>query len=420
MHSIKGLQAESLKTTLVDNFLIIFLMQVTFVPFWFGNRVVETLLFFSLFVIFLVRVGIYKFNWKIVVLFFVHTTLALVQGFFWDYSVFSILTSFSFLVLSAYFVWHIYGNKLFRIFDNFFFIFSIISFSFWVFINVSPLIKSIVEQWILVFFPYSGDEWPRSMIIFTHWDQLDNYFLGLSRNSGFLHEPGGYATLLVLMLCYNYVVNSGRFNAKMVFYVVCLLSTFSTAGYISLFIVFLVFINKSKIIVVRYLLSIVFVLSALFLYNTTDFLGEKVTEQVEDQYNKNLSETTTGRFLGFRKSLNVALNYPFYGRGINRVSMPNSRDDEEYLDYGWFGFAFKYGLIFGLLFMFFFMKGFISFFSRGNVGWFNALLFFVANLVNLSSQIYIAKPLFFVFFLIGINISSNELEKPKGQLSSYN
>lgn len=406
-------ESQIYKSKFIDYFLVFLLMQVGFVSFWLGNKVAILLLFFLYMTAFIIRGGPNKFNYKIIILFFIHTTLALIQGLAWDSSILSIITSFSFLVLTSYFVWFLYGPRLFRIFDDLFVVFTGISFFFWLLINISPGIKIVIDRWILLLYPFSTDAWPRSMIIFTHWFQLDNYFLGLSRNAGFLHEPGGFATLLVFFIIYNYITAGKKINYRIGFYAVCLLTTFSTAGYISLFLIAIVFLSSYKNLILRYLGFLIFISIAIIVNKNTNFLGQKLSYQVENQYNKNLTETTSGRFLGFRKSLNVALKYPFYGRGINTISMPDSDEDPDNLHYGWYGFSFRYGLIFGLLFMFFFLKGLLTVFQNKHIELFSALLFLLAILINLSSQDYIGKPLFFIFFLIGINIEHHGKREKK-------
>ncbi len=391
-------------TLWLDYTLIVVLFQFTLVPFWFGNRYVDLVLFLFITFVFIYRVGLSKINYKIGVLFFIHLTLALAQGYYWDYSILSIFTSFSFLVLSTYFLWEIYGRRFFELFEQVFRIFAIISFAFWVGIQVSPLIKEFVNGGVLWLFQYSGDEWPRSLIFVTHWYTLDDFALGLTRFSGPLHEPGGFVALLILLLSYNFSRGEKLTSLKNLFYSLCVLTTFSTAGYLSFFLVLVVFIGRNRYQFVRVLAIIFILIVSVYSYKNIDFLGDKISSQIEEQSEKQLNETTSGRFYGLRKSLYVAFKYPLIGRGINTVSLPENRNDPEYLGYGWFSIVFRYGLVFGLLYIFYFSKGFISFFRQANCSFFSSSLFLAATLINLSSQVYLGKPMFFMFFIMGIGI----------------
>lgn len=387
-----------------DYLLIGMLFQFTLVPFWFGNRYVDLIQFLIIASVFIKRVGLYRVNKKVFLLFIIHSGLALAQGLYWDYSILSIVTSFSFLVLNSYFLWEIYGKRFFELFENVFRFFAIISLVLWVGIQIYPFVKDVINQGVLWLFQYSGDEWPRSFIFITHWYGLDDYFLGLTRNSGPLHEPGGFATVLVFFLSYNYSKGERLSSMKNLFYLVCLITTFSTSGYLSLSLVLMVFIGRRKHVFIKSLAIVLVIFVSFYFYKNIDFLEDKISIQIEEQMDKPLDEPTSGRFYGLRKSLYVAFKYPLLGRGINTISMPEERSHPEYLGYGWFSIVFRYGLVFGLLYFFYFAKGFINFFRQANCSLFDSFLLFFATLINLSSQVYLGKPLFFMFFIIGIGI----------------
>ena len=280
----------------------------------------------------------------------------------------------------------------------------------WVLLQTIPQFEAFITVGIQHLNNMLGsDAWDRSMIIFTHWSGLNNYFLSLSRNAGFLHEPGGFAVLLILSISINLCTKKYIFCAKNLLYILCLLTTFSTAGYLSLFLLLVLFfsINKRFNFVSSTAILFIVVIS-LLAFERLDFMQYKITHQMETQIDKSLNEHTTGRIYGFRKSVYVATKYPLYGRGLIAASKPTDSSDPEYTGYGWGNFVCRYGLIFGLIFMIIFIYGIKKYiFMNQRKNYLTALIIISANMIGLTSQAYITFPLFFSFFYIGLGVSSN-------------
>ena len=180
---------------------------------------------------------------------------------------------------------------------------------------------------------YGDDCW--SILIYTinNVDSGDMY-MGLTRNPGFAWEPGRFAVLIVIALCFNLFLNKGRssvLNKSFFILVVALASTFSTTGYvmfIALMMLHFLF-DKSKGFVYRAICSTIIIIVSINIYNLP-FISEKLEKTSDsDNYlsNGNLAywesegeSVTVQRFEGiFLDLLNIYDN-PFWGYGVARAN----------------------------------------------------------------------------------------------------
>jgi hypothetical protein len=284
---------------------------------------------------------------------------------------------------------------------------SIIALVFWSLHELFPVFKNGLIQLIEILYPFSGDYGleggsKRSLIIYTFIFELEPMSFGINRNSGFAHEPGAFAVFLNFALFINYIKGKSLFYKRNIVYIAATITTFSTAGYLSVFIILIMYLLKGKYKFISiFFIPLIFFYS-LKMFNELEFLGGKINYQIEDQTQKNLNERTTGRLYGARKSINVLMKYPFYGRGLLSVTRPDSTSDSEYAEYGWLSQIARFGLIIGLLGLYFFIKGFkvyASSFGSSNLTIIGGL---ICLFINFSSQTFITHPIFFVLFYFGL------------------
>lgn len=106
------------------------------------------------------------------------------------------------------------------------------------------------------------------------------------RNCGFMWEPGAYSCVLVFMLVYYLQLTEYKIDKKVLILVVAILSTFSTSGYLALFVISLFFILKNRTLKRKYALFIVpivilFLWGGLSFYRSNDFMKGKVDDYIE-------------------------------------------------------------------------------------------------------------------------------------------
>src|SRR5690554_924227 len=140
------------------------------------------------------------------------------------------------------------------------------------------------------------------------------------RNSGFMWEPGAYAMMLILAIIYNWISASIIINKRIMIYIIAIITTFSTAGFLALSILIIAFTIYSKKV---YLIGITVVaLIHINLYMSSfDFLIPKVERYIEEfdnniQYQQGYSDRLeVNRYLYFFITLDKASEFPI-GHGV--------------------------------------------------------------------------------------------------------
>lgn len=196
-------------------------------------------------------------------------------------------------MLMPYFMLKIIGQSFFDKFFKYAYILVLISFHFWLLESFFPdIIERVVpylnfmtqkEQYLsggFYIFVYMHSGWAEDMGLFV-------------RNSGFMWEPGAYSCVLVFLLVYHFCKIDYKIDKKIIVLSLAIMSTFSTAGYVALFIVYIVFLVKNKALRRKYWFLLPFFLFgfigyAAYFYNTSEFMREKIEryiEQDKDTYN---------------------------------------------------------------------------------------------------------------------------------------
>lgn len=140
-------------------------------------------------------------------------------------------------------------------------------------------------------------------------------FFGIIRNAGIAYESGAYAITLLIAFSLNYVHRRSLRNRESYMLFIATLTTFSTAAYLSLFIILLgINLIESKHNYLRLIVSTsLFFLLTIYLFNTTPFLRDKIEEQMtltqESQF------ATRGRFASAQADLMEWQRNPIFGVG---------------------------------------------------------------------------------------------------------
>jgi hypothetical protein len=155
----------------------------------------------------------------------------------------------------------------------------------------------------------------KSIIFFTQ--QVDG-----SRNSGMFWEPGAFACYICLGLVLNLknlIVLSRNHRKKIVFILLALITTFSTTGYIALFMIitFILFFKYRREI--RFIpMYIILFFMANYIYQTSSFLNEKINHQIEISQSTEIYEFSPDRFRSFIFDLKYISKHPLIGNGLNQ------------------------------------------------------------------------------------------------------
>jgi hypothetical protein len=306
----------------------------------------------------------------------------------------------TFIKLStAYFIIKLVRERFIIYYINILYFFSLISFLFYS-LTFIPGFTDIVVNQIAPYFesPFLDSNSfykPSPSIIFYTFDPIA---LSDFRNSGPFWEPGAFAVYLIFALLFNIIKEKNLFGKKNLVFMVALISTFSTAGYIAFFIMIsgFYFFNKK---VSHKLILIIFVSSSISFYSSTSFLEEKVK--------KNISladQTTSSRFGSALADYTLFIESPIvgWGRGPKRYGNREvfSFGKDQHRNNGIFILLATYGLLGSLFYFFLFYKSIkvINKFYKYSRGF--SLVFFITILLLGFSQSLFFKPFFLCFMFL--------------------
>ncbi|GAB1405075.1 hypothetical protein MASR1M74_22540 [Lentimicrobium sp.] len=230
------------------------------------------------------------------------------------------------------------------------------------------------------------------------------------RNCGFMWEPGAFAAILVFMLSYRFSVNGFKVDKYIIVYLLALLTTVSTAGFLALFLISLAYMLTIKKHILFYYLIVIplFLWFSYNYYKSSEFLFGKI--EYYQQLGSNTWEWEFEEQSVVRVSrvgialitLEESLHWPF-GFGASKsdytlnkygnISGPNSLATILH-QWGWPGLLFIIYIIF--------------WFFRRNTEQTPSLLFTIAFCIVLFSNPFLLKYLVYslpyFYFLYGKNI----------------
>lgn len=303
------------------------------------------------------------------------------------YSYFRLIIVTVDILLLPYFLFKIYGKKVWIIFEKTFYFLTILSLSIY-FLNISfPSFFSSLQN---VFIPYTvkslaanSGYW--SAFIYVHVFADNGY--GLWRFNGFMWEPGGMAMMLVWAIIFNLLQDGFRFNRRFLVYSLALLLTSSTAGYgayalilMSKYIKKLSFINLLTIVLFAFIFN--------FAYSRLEFVSGKINTYSEEFEQDKFGERgnnnqKVNRFQGGVTALIRTINYPL---GYGLVSA-NDLEDMDY-SYGVNGLGSlleMWGII-GFVFLIYQMYKYMNVINTSSSSSLSLAFLFIALLIPFFSN----------------------------------
>ena len=202
-----------------------------------------------------------------------------------------------------------------------------------------------------------------SLIIYTQtWeDPLDKRFF---RNSGMFWEPGafaGYIVATLMLFADKLKLLWTRYLPEFVLLSVTLVTTLSTTGYITFFLLILYYtirwgIDRKKRLL-SYALITVFVLAGVIAFTQLDFLGRKIQKELRSTENLTEVDVSDSRSGSLMFDLPYIMSSPVFGNGLalsTRLRFHLGVYEEEDLDgfsNGFSGCIASMGLLFMLAYL---------------------------------------------------------------------
>lgn len=305
--------------------------------------------------------------------------------------------------LLPYFYIKVAGKSFANVYINLMYFFTLIGFAFWIGINISQSFLDMLDQ----------------MVKYLNLDPvgLENFIIYntehlrpgdiMIRNPGPFNEGGVYATYLSFAIGLNLLGTGKLLNKKNIIFLIALLTTFSSAGYIAFFFIVSAYFLVNKKISFKVIIFPIIVAMSIYGFLNIEFLSNKIIKQYESQTSGSPELYRVGRFGGMIADIEQLKKYPVFGRGIftndRYYSYTDVLDNRKSSAMGIVAFITRNGLIFGL---FYFVILFLSLLKINNLKNNNIFLVLVAYggiLITGSGQnpfmslAYIA--LFYLYFV---------------------
>lgn len=395
------------KNSFLDYFIVTLLIVVTDNPFFMINKYLKLYFLIFLILVYFFKKGDKKMDKGFFIVVILTVAMILIQGFLWKLEVFTLFSYVGLALLLPYLVFKIVGIRYLEVGANIIFAIAVYTFFLWFAQSFIPPLDAALIKLSKLAFPYTTDKFPRSILIYTvgqpHWHYLPQY--GVYRNMGSFHEPGAFATFINIAIVINLMTSGKLFSKKNLYLIFILLTTFSTAGILSFFmIVFFYYLNTKSSLNPITKLFVGFFLASIFMFISLqfDFLSTKITSQIDQESTRSLNEKTVGRFYGARKSLLVLQRYPLTGKGLISSTRAEGNEGDEAAKYGFMSFFSRIGIILILLYVIFFIRGIkrISVYFSGSLLYWQILFF--SLMVNLFAQKFINDPFIMIILFIGV------------------
>lgn len=241
-----------------------------------------------------------------------------------------LLTGYNYLkFLYAYLSIKIIGFDFFKYIVKIAYYGSIISFPFYIF----QLLNYDLAFKIVGFIQNSFD-----FLSWRNYQMANNIFFtingdGALRNSGFMWEPKGFASFIVVATIFRLLLNNlVFFDKKIIVFILAIVSTFSTTGILSLFLIMIFYFINKKAIVLLFAFPIFIILSYNVFFKSEIFYKKILYEiSLKDEYKMLLTKDdfesdvySLGRTGSLLVDFNDFIKRPIFGYGFTRENRTQS------------------------------------------------------------------------------------------------
>jgi hypothetical protein len=221
----------------------------------------------------------------------------------------------------------------------------------------------------------------------------------LTRNSGMFWEPGAFAGILTLGLALNlnslqYYWNKHKILLSSI--ILALISSQSTTGYLVSFLILIFVFLKPRHFGISLALMPLLISGAIYVYETNDFLKEKINSQFEKSKSQEVGDFSNTRFGSIIFDWHYIQKHPFIGNGFDERTRYS---DHRYLFVGAHGDVIGSGNSFSHYWAsmgIFFIIGFFILLWKAVVpqGKLYALLILAVVILNLQGEQWFNFPLY--------------------------
>lgn len=328
-------------------------------------------------------------------------SITLLQAFKFDFiSMITTMGLFT-MVINAYLIIKILEDKFIPYYVNVLYYMAISSFVFYFMFLFFPSIGTFFLQTIVpVFSIFNISHSISETILVYNLSHID-----LFRNSGPFWEPGAFAGYLILAYIFNFFKNPKMTDKKNMVFLIAILTTLSTTAFFALFLfLFFIYFKKIKNIIFKVGAVIIIITVSIYAYNTLDFLGKKIEEQLKVALEQGIQKSSNSqRFLNILRDINSLKGNEYLGRGGNNQTRFGVAPGEKFIipTVGLTDVIVKYGIPFFLLLLFFLYRSVCTYAKHFNhedklycIGIISAIL------TTLLSEVYFAYSMYWSLLFV--------------------
>lgn len=201
---------------------------------------------------------------------------------------------------------------------------SYVAVLFWFFIVIFPSIYPYLVMFGHFLPQFISDSWEEnttnlgvSLYLYFLPTNAGTYLNGFFRNCGPFFEPGLFASYLTIAIILNLSFTKSLFDKKNSILVIALLTTFSSAGYVSfaLIVFYVTLFSKNTFVKVLYLLAILILWQPIM---NLDFMSDKISKNMSQS-----SDRTDSRFGAILYHSEKVVESPIIGFAGGKLPMTN-------------------------------------------------------------------------------------------------
>ena len=338
------------------DYLLVFMMIATSgIMFFYKNDEYIIIGFLISAILFVYRK--HQFTTTIAIILILFLSLELLQM-LW-YRNFSVKTSIGTAarLLFAFFVIKVVNKKFVSSYVNILYFLALVSFFFYLLIFIPPVTTYIINSITPLFkplFPIAEGRYQYMPNVIIYNYNLEH--VQWLRNSGPFWESGVFSIYLNIALMLNTIAMGTLFNRKNIVFILAILTTFSTTGYIALFFFVLMYYLFDRKVKYKLIYLIIFGTVAVYAYYNVAFLSSKVEDNIAR------SERSTGtRFGSALADLKLFAKQPILGYGRSILNRFGTTDMADFMhrNNGVTGLLTQYGLIIFIVYFLFYYLSFV-------------------------------------------------------------
>jgi hypothetical protein len=296
----------------------------------------------------------------------------------------------------GYMIIKVINYKFIKIYSNIIFYLALISLLMYplMYTNIGPSLMRIARS--VFYMPLSELGYDAPTLIFYSFDaSFYNYSQEIYRNAGFAWEAGSFAIYVNIALVFKLFFDTQLkpfLNKYTIVYITSIVTTFSTTGYLVLFLIILTYLwGSPKNKISKWVFLLLFIPASVYIFQRTDFLQDKITNQYK------VANESQNRFGSAILDLNDVMKRPFFGWSRDpNILFGKTVTIDSHRPNGITNLLRSYGFIYFILF---FSLVTVSFYRLGKLTFFKnpsffSIFFLLVILISAFSQLVFDNMLF--------------------------